>query len=88
MSKRFIATLVCSALGLIGASGLALADSIGRFECSVVGTPSQEPIGDRNGHGLLSIQYSCFGVDGLLKGTEGSVRSQVETLARKLSVVI
>ena len=28
------------------------------------------------------------GVDGLLKGTEGSVRSQVETLARKLSVVI
>jgi len=69
MSKRFIATLVCSALGLIGASGLALADSIGRFECSVVGTPSQEPIGDRNGHGLLSIQYSCFGVDGLLKGS-------------------
>ena len=28
------------------------------------------------------------GVEGLLKGTEGSVRSQVETLARKLSVVI
>jgi phosphotransferase system, enzyme I, PtsP len=28
------------------------------------------------------------GVDSLLKGTEGSVRSQVETLARKLSVVI
>jgi phosphotransferase system enzyme I (PtsP) len=28
------------------------------------------------------------GVDGLLKGVEGSVRSQVETLARKLSVVI
>jgi phosphotransferase system, enzyme I, PtsP len=28
------------------------------------------------------------GVESLLKGTEGSVRSQVETLARKLSVVI
>jgi hypothetical protein len=25
-------------------------------------------LGDRNGHSLLSYQYSCFGVDGLLKG--------------------
>ena len=68
MTNRFIATFVCSALGLIGASGLALAETIGRYECSIIGTASQEPIGDRNGHSLVSIQYSCFGVDGLLKG--------------------
>jgi hypothetical protein len=68
MSKRFITTFVCSALSLIGASGFALAETIGRYECSIIGTASQEPIGDRNGHNLLSWQYSCFGVDGLLKG--------------------
>ena len=48
MSKRFIATFLCSALGLIGASGFALAETIGRYECSTIGTASQEPIGDRN----------------------------------------
>lgn len=68
MSKRFIATFVCSALSLIGASGFAFAETIVRYECSNIGTMSQEPIGDRNGHGLVSLQFSCFGVDGLLKG--------------------
>ena len=68
MRKRFIATFVCSALSLIGASGFALAETIGRYECSFIGTASQEPIGDRTGHSLSSNQYSCFGVDGLLKG--------------------
>jgi hypothetical protein len=68
MSKRFIVTFLCSALSLMGASGFALAETIGRYECSTVGTASQEPIGDRNGHSLVSTQYSCFGVDGLLKG--------------------
>ncbi len=68
MSKRFIATFVCSAFSLIGASGFALAETIGRYECSIIGTASPEPIGDQNGHSLVSVQYSCFGVDGLLKG--------------------
>jgi hypothetical protein len=68
MGKRFIATFLCSALSLIGASGLALAETIGRYECSIIGTTSPEPIGDRNGHRLVSAQFSCFGVDGLLKG--------------------
>jgi len=68
MSKRFIATFVCSALSLIGATGMALSDTIGRYECNIVGTPNPEPIGDRSGHGLVSYQFSCFGVDGLLKG--------------------
>jgi hypothetical protein len=69
MSKRFVAMVVCSVLCLIGRSGIAQAESIGRWECSVVGTVSQEPIGDRDGHRLVSFQYSCNGVDGLLKDT-------------------
>ena len=68
MSKRFIVTVMCSALGLISASGFALAETVGRYECSVVGAVSQEPIADRDGHQLTSLQYSCFGVEGMLKG--------------------
>ncbi len=68
MNKRFIVALVCSTACLIITSGSATAEMIGRFECSVVGAPSQEPIGDRDGHRLANIQYACFGVDGQLKG--------------------
>jgi hypothetical protein len=68
MSKRSIATLVCAAIGLIGAGGFALAESIGRYECNIVGTISSEPIGDRSEHSLVSYEFSCFGVAGLLKG--------------------
>jgi hypothetical protein len=68
MDKRIIVTVVCSTLGLINASGFAHAETIGRVECSMVGTASQEPIGDRNGHRLVNAQYACFGVEGLLKG--------------------
>jgi hypothetical protein len=66
MDKRIIVTVVCSTLGLISASGSAIAETVGRLECSVVGTPSQEPIGDRDGHGLATVQISCSGVSGLL----------------------
>jgi hypothetical protein len=68
MDKRIILTVVCSALGLVTANEFALGETIGRLECSIVGTPIQEPIGDRDGHRLISAQYSCVGVDGLLKG--------------------
>ena len=68
MNKRYVVTVVCSTLGLISASGFALAETAGRYECSVVGAASQEPIGDKDGHRLASVQYVCFGVDGLLKG--------------------
>ena len=73
MRKRTIAALACSALvcstpGLIGAGGSALADTIGRYDCHVVGAANPEPIGDRGGHGLASTQFSCFGTDGVLKG--------------------
>ena len=56
-------------LCLISGSGVAMAKSVGRWECSVVGSVSEEPIGDRDGHRLVSFQYSCFGVDGPLKDT-------------------
>jgi hypothetical protein len=59
---------MCSALGLIGATSTARSDSIGRYECNIVGTANPEPIGDRSGHSLVSTQFSCFGADGLLKG--------------------
>jgi hypothetical protein len=68
MDKRIIVTVVCSTVGLFNASGFALAETVGRFECSVIDTASQDPIGDKDGHLLRTVQYSCLGVDGLLKG--------------------
>ncbi|MDT4739245.1 hypothetical protein [Bradyrhizobium sp. WYCCWR 12699] len=68
MKVHFFATIVCSSLVLVGATGGARADTIGRYECNVVGNGNTEPIGDRSGHNLTSIQFSCVGVDGLLKG--------------------
>ena len=78
MSKRLVAALLCSSFGLIGTTGLALADMVGRYECSVVGSSMPEPIGDRAGHSLQSIQYSCVGVDGLLKGAVLTGNAMVE----------
>lgn len=66
--KNMTAALICSVLGLCGVSGLAIADTIGRYECNVLGATVPEPLGDRNGHGLLNYQFSCVGVEGLLKG--------------------
>ena len=66
MCKRLTATFVCSAL-MIAATGFARADTIGRYQCAIIGAIAQEPIGDRDGHVLLSFEYSCQGVDGLLK---------------------
>jgi hypothetical protein len=68
MSKRLIAGILCSAIGLIGASGFAFADSIGGLECNIIGPIGLDPIGDRDGHLLRSYDYSCVGVDGLFKG--------------------
>jgi hypothetical protein len=66
--KQLALALACSALALCAGSGPALADLIGKYECNVVGTNAPEPLGDRSGHGLVNYQFSCFGVDGLLKG--------------------
>ena len=67
MRKHVIGTILASAIGCIAASGSAFADPIGRYECSVYGIQAPEPIGDRSGHSLVTTQFSCFGVDGLLK---------------------
>src|ERR1700744_5445370 len=68
MDKRITIAVVCSTLGMISASEFALAEPAGRFECSVVGAAVQDPIGDKDGHRLTTVQYSCLGVEGLLKG--------------------
>jgi hypothetical protein len=66
MCKRLTTTFVCSAL-MIAATGFARADTIGRYQCAVNGAIAPQPIGDRDGHVLLSFEYSCLGADGLLK---------------------
>jgi hypothetical protein len=78
MDKRIIVTVVCSTIGLVSTSGFALAENVGRFDCSVVGAMSQDPIGDKDEHRLVTVQYSCFGVEGLLKDTlySGSATSE------------
>jgi hypothetical protein len=68
MSKHYLATALCAALGLIGSTGLAQSEPIGRYECSVVGNGAPEPIGDRAGHNLTSMQFNCRGTGGQLKG--------------------
>jgi hypothetical protein len=67
MNKHFLVTALCSTVGLISASGFALAETVGRYECSIVGSVSQDPVGDRDGHLLRTVQYSCLGVEGLVK---------------------
>ena len=81
MRKRFIATFVCSAIGLIGASGFALAETFGRYECSVIGAIGKDPIA--TGHTLVSLEYSCVGVDGLMKGDVHTASSASEWIGPK-----
>ena len=78
MKKRVIAMFVCSTLGSMGAGGFALAETIGRYECSVIGVTSQEPIDSQAGHFLADVEYSCFGVDGPLKGVVHTASSASE----------
>ncbi|WP_366526268.1 hypothetical protein [Bradyrhizobium sp.] len=68
MGKRLITTIVTSTLALVAASGAAFADVVARYECTIIGTNSPEPVGDREGHALVASQFTCVAVDGLLKG--------------------
>jgi hypothetical protein len=68
MSKRLIASILLSTIGLISTNESASAETIGRLECNILGAVGLEPIGDRDGHLLRSYDYSCVGVDGLFKG--------------------
>ena len=76
--SRIISMLACLAVGAIATGSLARADTIARYECAVVGLPSPEPIGDRPDHNLLTVEYSCVGVDGLLKGAVYTASNTVE----------
>ncbi|WP_407159162.1 hypothetical protein [Bradyrhizobium sp. STM 3557] len=80
MRKAAIVMALGAAASLTAVAGPAHAELIGRYECNVVGTLGQEPIGDRPGHMLVSFQYSCYGVDGRLKGAlyTASVASEWE----------
>jgi hypothetical protein len=62
--RKIISMLACSTVGVIAAGSLARADRIAHYECAVVGFPSPEPIGDRPDHNLLTVEYSCVGIDG------------------------
>ena len=80
MKKRPIVMVMCSTLGLFGSMGIAIAaDPVVRYECNILGTPSQDPVGDREGHNLVSFQYSCFGVDGLMEGAVSTSVSITES---------
>jgi hypothetical protein len=68
MIKGLAATLIYSAGVMFALGGSAYADVIVRYECSIVGSSAPEPVGDRSEHNLINYQFSCFGVDGLMKG--------------------
>lgn len=68
MRKTFIFTVAAPTLVFISTCGMAQAETVGRYDCSVVGAATQDPVGDREGHRITSVQYACVGVDGLLKG--------------------
>jgi hypothetical protein len=76
--KRFVRASLCFLLSFIFTSEVARAETIGRYECNVIGTLSQEPVGDRDGHVFTSFQYSCFGTEGLLKGAVATTVAVIE----------
>lgn len=78
MNKRIILTALCFTLGSINVSGFAQAETLGRYECNVVGAVSQDPIGDRDGHRITGVQYSCSGMEGMVKGAVYSGSSTSE----------
>jgi hypothetical protein len=87
MMKRIVGTLVCIAAFLFGTAGLAQAEIIGRYQCNIVGTAVQEPLGDRNGHNMVNYGYSCVGVEGLLKDAVVTAFSAAEWDGPKIITV-
>ncbi|MGY8678319.1 hypothetical protein Q2941_10925 [Bradyrhizobium sp. UFLA05-153] len=66
MKKPFLHVVLGSVFGFLGLNTVAIADSIRRYDCTIDGT-DREPVGDRNGHIIVSLQYTCRVADGLLK---------------------
>ena len=83
MKTRTLRYFLCSVICLVGSTGLALADTVGRYQCTVAGPSVPEPLGDRADHTIQTVQYSCIGVDGLLKGAVMTGFSVVEWQAGK-----
>ncbi len=84
----------CTLTGLVGASLVmiafqpARADVIARYECSLAGFFTQEPIGDRPDHNLVAQDYVCVGVEGVLKGAVYSASNVVEWDGPKATMLI
>jgi hypothetical protein len=87
MAKRVFVGLFCIGITLTGATGLAQAEIIGRYQCNIVGTAVPEPLGDRNGHSLVNYSYSCVGVEGLLKDAVVTAFSAAEWDGPKTTII-
>ena len=68
MTRHNSAVLLCSAIILSAPGSAARAEVLAHYECSVIGPAIPEPIGDRPGHALATVQFSCFAADGAMKG--------------------
>jgi hypothetical protein len=78
MKKHFLVAVVGTALGLISSTGFALAETFARYQCNIIGAVNLGPVGDRDGHLLRSVQFSCLGVDGVVKDAVYTGASIVE----------
>ncbi|MCP3463371.1 hypothetical protein [Bradyrhizobium sp. CCGUVB23] len=88
MNKRTFTTLFCSSLAVLVSTQMARADVVARYECNMVDFFTQEPIGDRPDHNLSLLQYSCAGVDGLLKGALYSGSNTIEWDGPKGRIIV
>jgi hypothetical protein len=75
MTYRNLAVVTGAALSLLCSTGLAQSGQIVRYECSYIGNGAPEPIGDKPGHALVSLVFTCRAVDGVMKGAAVSAMS-------------
>ncbi|WFU80612.1 MULTISPECIES: hypothetical protein [Bradyrhizobium] len=66
MKPPFRIIVLCSTFGLLGLTEVTPTDPVRRYDCTIDGT-DREPVGDRNGHVIVSLQYTCRVADGLLR---------------------
>lgn len=76
--RTTILMLACSILAATATGSAARADMIAHYECAVVGFPFPDPVGDRPDHNLLTVEYSCLGTEGMLKGAVYTASNTVE----------
>ena len=87
MNRCTLPALVGSTLVMM-AFQPARADMLARYECSIAGFVTQEPIGDRPDHNLVAQDYVCVGVEGALKGAVYSASNVVEWDGPKATMVL